>query len=211
MIDHFSWATGDCTRGLAGLTSSSEGLGSVSESPRARPALSHDLDPTPRARGVYQHPGQLGSGSESPQGRPALSHDSGTGPRACGVNQLSQVNPAQVLGFAVDQLYLAPRARARCTTGSTSCSGGLGPGSECPRCGPSVPRLGPSSQVPWVNQVCRATRIQVRGPAGSTSCPVRLGPGSEGPGGRRAFPGHSGLCPRARGFDQLSRVNFAQL
>ena len=54
MVDHFSWATGDCPRGLAALTSSSEGLGSVSESPRGRPAVSRDSRLSPRARGVDQ-------------------------------------------------------------------------------------------------------------------------------------------------------------
>ena len=54
MVDHFSWATGDCPRGRAGLTSSSEGLGSVSESPRGRPAVSRDSRLSPRARGVDQ-------------------------------------------------------------------------------------------------------------------------------------------------------------
>ena len=181
MVDHFSWATGDCTRGLARLTSSSGGLGSVSESPRGRPAVSYDLDLGPRARGVEQLPGKLGSGSESPQGRPAVSYDSATGPRARGVEQLSQVTPAQVLGFAVDQLYRAPRARAQCTAGSTSSPAGLGPGSECPRGRPSVPRLGPGSQVPWVqpgvlgsshsiprgrgvDKLSQVTPVKVRGP-----------------------------------------------
>ena len=139
MLDHYSCATGDGNRGLAVLTSSSEVLRSVSESPRGRPAVLHDLDLGPRARGVDQLPVKLGFGSESPQGRPALSDNSGPVPRAPWFDQLSQVTPAQVLRFPVEQLYRAPRARAQCTAGSTSCPGGLRPGSLCPRGRPSVP------------------------------------------------------------------------
>ena len=202
MVDHFSWATGDCPRGLAALTSSSEGLGSVSESPRGRPAVSRDSRLSPRARGV---------------------------------DQLSQVTPAQVLGPAVDQLSRAPRGRARCTAGFTSCLGGLGPGSECPGCRPSVPRFGPGSQVPWgqpgvpgnshsiprgrgvdqlsqvtpvrvrvpvVNQLSRATPTLVRRTALSNRRLGRHGPVSVGPWGRPSLLGNWGLYPRPRGVDQ---------
>ena len=193
MVDHFSWATGDCTRGLARLTSSSGGLGSVSESPRGRPAVSYDLDLGPRARGVEQLPGKLGSGSESPQGRPAVSYDSATGPRARGVEQLSQVTPAQVLGFAVDQLYRAPWARVRCPARSTSSPGGLGPASECPRGRPAVPCV--SGQGPIVrgfDELFRATRGCARGPAVSASSPGRMKLGSEGPRVYHMFLGDTG-------------------
>ena len=156
-----SWATPDCTRGLAELTSSSEGLGSVFESLQCRSAVSRNSRLRPRARGVDQLSLQFGAGSESPQGRPAVSHDSGPGPRSRGVDQLSQVTPAQVLGPTVDLMSQAPRARARCPARLTSCPGGLGPGSECPRFDHLSPDSGPVPRSRGVNQVSRATRIQV--------------------------------------------------
>ena len=188
MVDHFSWATGDCPRDLAALTSSSEGLGSVSESPRGRPAVSRDSRLSPRARGV---------------------------------DQLSQVTPAQVLGLMIDQLSRAPRGRARCTAGFTSCLGGLGPGSECPGCRPSVPRFGPGSQVPWgqpgvpgnshssprargVDPLSRVSRARVRWSGGSTSFPRPLGHVSEVPRVRPALPGESRSALRANGVDLRS-------
>ena len=155
--------------------------------------------------------------SESPRGRPAVSRDSRLSPRARGVDQLSQVTPAQVLGPAVDQLSRAPRGRARCTAGFTSCLGGLGPGSECPGCRPSVPRFGPGSQVPWgqpgvpgnspssprarrVDQLSRASRARVRWSGGSTSFPRPLGRVSEVPRVRPALPGESRSALRAKGL-----------
>ena len=62
---------------------------------------------------------------------------------------------------------------------------------------------------PGVEQLSWATPGRVQGPTGSTSFPGRLGPGSDFPRGRPAIPGDSGPCPRARGFDQLSRVTRA--
>ena len=155
--------------------------------------------------------------SESPRGRPAVSRDSRLSPRARGVDQLSQVTPAQVLGPAVDQLSRAPRGRARCTAGFTSCLGGLGPGYECPGCRPSVPRFGPGSQVPWgqpgvpgnshssprargVDQLSRASRARVRWSGGSTSFPRPLGRVSEVPRVRPALPGESRSALRAKGL-----------
>ena len=192
-MDQLSWATGDCTRGLAVLTSISECLGSVSESPRGRPAVSYDLDPGPRARGGDQIPGNLRSGTDSPQARPAVSYDSGTSPRARGVDQVSQVTPAHVLGFAVDQLYRAPWARVRCPARSTSSPGGLGPASECPRGRPAVPCV--SGQGPIVrgfDELFRATRGCARGPAVSASSPGRMKLGSEGPRVYHMFLGDTG-------------------
>ena len=143
-----------------------------------------------------------------------------------GVDQLSRGTPAQVLGFAVDQLYRVPRARARCPAGSTSCPGGLGPGSECPRGGPSLPRLGPGSQVPWgqpgvpgnshssprargLDELSWANRAQVQYSPGWTSLPQQLGHMPHGPQCRPAFLGDSGLCSRARGVEQPSCATCA--
>ena len=146
--------------------------------------------------------------SEIPWGRPAVSRDSRLSPTARGVDQLSQLTLAYVLGFTVDQLYRAPHARARCTTGSTCCRGGLGTGSECPWGRPSVPRLGPVPRSRGVNQVSRATRIQVRGPAVSTSSSGRIVLRSDIPRGGPAFHCHLGPCPMAFGVDQPSGVTW---
>ena len=118
-----------------------------------RPSVLGNWGLYPRPRGVDNSSKGLGSAFESLRGRPAVSRDSWLSPRARGVDQLSQVTPAQVLGPAVNHLSQAPRAHARCPVGSTSCPVGLRPGSECPRCRPSVPRFGPGSQVLW-GQTC---------------------------------------------------------
>ena len=60
-----------------------------------------------------------------------------------------------------------------------------------------------------VEQLSRATRALVGRTAVSTRHPARLGPLPEGPLGRPALPGNSGLYPRPRGVDQLSRETWA--
>ena len=191
------------------MTSFTGRLGPVLDVPRGLPAVPGDSRPGPRVRGGPALPGALGPCSMSR-----------------GVYQLSQVTPAQVLGFAVDQLYRAPRDRARCPAGSTSCPGGHRPGSECPRGRTSVPRLGPGSQVPWgqpgvpgnshssprargLDQLSWVNRAQVRYPHGWTSLPRRLGPVPHGPQCRPAFLGDSGLCPWARGVEHPFRATCA--
>ena len=76
----------------------------------------------------------------------------------------------------VDQLSWAIRARVRQPARLTSSPGRLRPDSDGPR--------------------------GVR--AVSSSCSGGLAPVSDSPGGRQAFTGDSGQCPRARGVEQLS-------
>ena len=99
------------TRGSAGSTTCPGRLTLrlLHEVPRGRPAVTGDLGPGPRARGVDQlsqgtqnsergpavatsFPGRLGPGSEVPQDPTYVPGDSGPGPRARGIDQLSQEN-----------------------------------------------------------------------------------------------------------------------
>ena len=76
----------------------------------------------------------------------------------------------------------------------------------------SYPRelaLGPSA--PGVDQWSRATPVQVGGRTVSTSCPGRLTLVSDGLRGQPALTGHSGLCPRAHRYYQLSWVCRARV
>ena len=60
-----------------------------------------------------------------------------------------------------------------------------------------------------VHQVSRAPRALVGHTAVLTRPPRKLGTVPEGPWGRNNSPGHSGLYPRPRGVDHLSRVTRA--
>ena len=101
---------------------------------------------------------------------------------------------------------------------STSCPGGLGPGSEDPRGRPAVPC--DSSQGPRAcgfDQLSRVTHALIPGLTGSTSYHrvIKMSqvflPGSEVLRGRPALLGHMRLRPRARRFDKLSRSTGASV
>ena len=101
---------------------------------------------------------------------------------------------------------------------STSCPGGLGPGSEDPRGRPAVPC--DSSQglrACGFDHLTRVTHALIPGLTGSTSyhrvikMSQGLLPGSEGLWGRPALLDHMRLRPMARGVDQLSRATGARV
>ena len=111
----------------------------------------------------------------------------------CQIGVLGESGPGPS-ALGVDQLSPEPHGWVRGPTGSTSCPGPLGPGSECPRVRPALP--GQSHSGPRAH--------------GSTSCPPRLGPRSEEPRGRPAVLGDMGPCQRACGVDQPSRASQAR-
>ena len=149
--------------------------------------------------------------------RPAVPEDSRQAPIACGIDQLSRLTQASVRGPAVltsssgrlVKRSVVPRGRpahpcdmgpVRKTVLSSSWPWQRGPGSEGPRCRPTVP--GDSGLCPrarGVDHMSQATLTRVRGPAVSTNTPGRLGFISKDPRGRPYVPCDSGPCPRSRG------------
>ena len=101
----------------------------------------------------------------------------------------------------------ATLARVRRPSGSTSCPGQLGPGSESPRGQAALPgdsRFGLRAR--GVEQLSQATRAWVCGPKCSTSPSGQIAPCSDGPQCQQALRVESGPCPRARSVDQLCQA-----
>ena len=205
-VHQLSRATWAWVHGPVGSTSCAGPLGPGFVEPQVRIALTGESSLDPMARVVDQFSRVIWAHARGPTCRPPVLVECGPGPSTHGFDQLSRGTRAQVRG---------PEE-------STSCPGGLGTLSEGPRCRqafPGVSHLCPRARGfhqsslatqtmpvgPGVEQLSWATPGRVQGPTGSTSCPGRLGPGSDFPRGRPAIPGDSGPCPRARGFDQLSR------
>ena len=176
-VNQTSQATPAWLRGPTVSHSSPGTLALWTDGPRGRPA----------------DPGDFGPVSKGPWGRPTFPGVSGLCPRDRGMDHLSQATQVRVRGPAAYLLSRVTWACARCHAGSTSCPGGLRPGSRIPWCRPAVP----------------GNSTQARRPAASTSCPGRLGPVSEGPRVRPAIPGHSRWGPCSRGVDQQSRATRA--
>ena len=176
-VNQTSQATPAWLRGPTVSHSSPGTLALWTDGPRGRPA----------------DPGDFGPVSKGPWGRPTFPGVSGLCPRDRGMDHLSQATQVRVRGPAAYLLSRVTWACARCHAGSTSCPGGLRPGSRIPWCRPAVP----------------GNSTQARRPAASTSCPGRLGPVSEGPRVRPAIPGHSRWGPCSRWVDQQSRATRA--
>ena len=176
-VNQTSQATPAWLRGPTVSHSSPGTLALWTDGPRGRPA----------------DPGDFGPVSQGPWGRPTFPGVSGLCPRDRGMDHLSQATQVRVRGPAAYLLSRMTWACATCHAGSTSCPGGLRPGSRIPWCRPAVP----------------GNSTQARRPAASTSCPGRLGPVSEGPRVRPAIPGDSRWGPCSRGVDQQSRATRA--
>ena len=129
----------------------------------------------------------------------------------------------------VDQLCWVTVARVQRPSVSTRCPGRRALESKGPRGPPALPgdsRWGPGAcgfnhhslanraRVPMsraFEQPSGVIHARARRPSWLTTCPTLLLPVSKDPRCRPALPGNSGLGPRIRGFNEISRVTRARV
>ena len=145
-------------------------------------------------KGSTSCPTRLGPGSEDPRGRPAVSGDSGQLRGPAGSTGCPGTLGSRSEGLGVQQLSRATHACVRGPPGSTS----------FPGC------LRPRSRDSGIDPRSRAARAIARGPTMLTNAPRRLGHRPDILLARSAVPNDSRPCPRACGFDRLSRGTLAR-